>query len=101
MATDEVKKVLAEYSECETFSKWLKANKNIDRTPQECYAIMEYFRDYKHWIDMVTSQRMALFDCARNIVTHWNGCTDQMNQLFELYYTIKYGINPLPKGLDI
>ena len=101
MTTDKVKEVLAEYGECENYSKWLKANKGIDKTPEECYNMMEYFRDYKNWVDMVVPQRMALFDLARNIVMHWNGCTDQMNQLFELYYTIKYGINPLPKGLNI
>lgn len=101
MATDEVKDVLMELANCEAYSKWLKAEKGIDKTPEQCYDIMAYFGNYGNWADMVVPQRMALFDIAHNIVTHWNGCTDQMNQLFELYYTIKYGINPLPNGLKL
>ncbi len=46
MATDEVKEVLAEYSECETFSKWLKDNKGIDMTPEQCYSIRAFYDDY-------------------------------------------------------
>jgi len=99
--TDPVKEVLAEYSECETFSRWLKEHKGINMTPEECCKMFGYFKDYRHWADMVVPQRMALFDCARNIVTHWNGCMDQMNQLFELYYTIKHGINGLEDRLEL
>lgn len=95
MATDEVKDVLLDFSKYETFSKWLMNEKGVDMTPEQCYDMMTFFENYSNWSDMQTPQRMALFDIAHNIVVHWNGCTDQMNQLFELYYTIRYGINPL------
>ena len=93
---DEVKEVLIEFANCETYSKWLKNEKGIDMTPAQCYDMMTFFHDYGNWSEMNIPQRMALFDLAHNIVVHWSGCTDQMNQIFELYYTIRYGINPLP-----
>ena len=96
MASDEVREALIEFEEYANYSKYLLENKGVDMSIEKCYDMFHWFKDKTpDSIYKSNSTLWALWDIGHNIAIHWSGCTTQMDQLYELYYALKYGINKL------
>jgi len=94
----EMRDVLAEYSEYITFSNWLKNIKGVDLPPEKCYELVQKYTkysEYYHEPEGMNPTQTAIFNAAVNRATHFIGATSQIDELYELDYALRCGVNPV------
>lgn len=95
MSSNPVKDLLIELEDYQIYSKWLLENKGVSLTPEDCYKMVQWF---KGSCACVNPTQAAIFKSGHQIAKYMIFCTEQMDDLYELWYALKYGIKALPQN---
>lgn len=87
-----VKQALDELETYEKFQKFLKDEKGVDYTLDECYDIVQWFKNNK---PLLNPTQAVLFHYGHREALFFMGEYDQMDKIYELYYALKHGITPV------
>lgn len=94
MSSNPVKDLLIELEDYIIYSKWLLENKDANYTPEDCYRIVQWFKGDN---PCSNPTQAAIFRAGHQIAKYMIFCTEQMDDLYELWYSLKYGIKGLPE----
>ena len=94
MSSNPVKDLLIEFEDYQIYSKWLLENKGANYTPADCYRIVQWFKGDN---PCHNPTQAAIFRAGHQIAKYMIFCTEQMDDLYELWYGLKYGIKGLPE----
>lgn len=86
------KQALDEFETYKKFQKFLKNEKGVDCTLDKCYDIIQWFKNKE---PLLNPTQAVLFHYGRREALFFMGEYDQMDKIYELYYTLKYGITPV------
>lgn len=89
---DPAKKAIDELAEYTKFQKFLKNEKGVDYTLDQCYDIVQWFRDKEPILNPTQS---VLFHFGHREALFFMAEYDQMDRIYELYYALKHGIIPV------
>jgi len=101
MNTEELKEVINEAEEYVAFQKYLKDFKGADYTIEECYNMVQWFKNSNNIKTVLNPTQGVLFFFGHREAMFFMGEQDQMNKIYELYYALKHGIIPLGDKLQI
>lgn len=88
-----VKELIEEMENYEIFVKYLKDYKGYDYTVEQCYEMVQYFKDSENICDLNPTQDV-LFIYGNKEAKFFIGTNTQCNRIFELYHALKYGLSP-------
>ena len=89
-----VRNLLIELEDYEIYSKWLLENKGATYSPEDCYRIVQWFKGSN---PCANPTQAAIFKAGHQIAKYMIFCTEQMDDLYEIWYALKYGIRALPE----
>lgn len=92
MTEDPAKQALDELETYKKFQKFLKDEKGVNYTIDECYDIVQWFKGKEPILNPTQS---ILFHFGRREALFFIGEYDQMDRIYELYYALKHGIIPV------
>lgn len=90
-----VKNLLIELEDYQIYSKYLLDNKGVTMSPEDCYKMVQWFKDSNN--ETGSPSQAAIFKAGHQIATYMIFCTEQMDDLFEIYYALSHGLPALPK----
>lgn len=96
MSSNPVKDLLVELEDYIVYSKWLLENKGVETSPEACYKMVQWFKDANNETGSPT--QAAIFRAGHRIAKYMIFCTEQMDDLYELYYALSEGLHPLPEN---
>ena len=91
---NQVKELITEVENYELFVKYLKDNKGYDYTIEECYNMVQYFKDTSNARNLNIPQHL-IFMYGRKEADFFIAAPTQCERIFELYYILKHGLNPV------
>lgn len=97
---DDVKQAINELEEYVKFQKFIKEEKGGNYTVEECYNIVQWFKDGNNEVGLNPTNAI-LFHYGHREAIFFIGEPDQMDRIYELYYALKYGNIPLKDKLKI
>lgn len=95
MSDNPVKDLLIELEDYQIYSKWLLENKGVSLTPEDCYKIVQWFKGSN---PCANPTQAAVFKAGHQIAKYMIFCTEQMDDLYELWYVLNHGIKALPQN---
>ena len=91
----EIKDVLIELEDYMIYSKYLLEEKGVEMSPTECYKMVQWFKDSSN--DSGTNPTQStIFKYGHKIAMYMVFCTEQMYDLYEIYYALTHGMNAIP-----
>lgn len=95
MSNNPVKDLLIGLEDYIIYSKWLLENKCVQVTPEACYKMVQWFKDANNEAGSPT--QAAIFKAGHRIAKYMVFCTEQMDDLYEIYYALSKGLPALSK----
>lgn len=95
MSSNPVKDLLIELEDYMIYSKYLLDNKGVTMSAEDCYKMVQWFKDANNEAGSPT--QAAIFRAGHQIAKYMIFSTDQMYDLYELYYALSKGLPALPK----
>jgi len=89
---DPAKQALDELETYKKFQEFLKDEKGVDYTIDQCYDIVQWFKTKE---PLLNPTQAVLFHYGYREALFFMGEYDQMDKIYELYYALKYGITPV------
>ena len=89
---DPAKQALDELEAYKKFQKFLKDEKGVDYTIDECYDIIQWFKTKE---PLLNPTQAVLFHYGYREALFFMGEYDQMDKIYEHYYALKHGITPV------
>ena len=90
-----VKDLLIELEDYQIYSKYLLENKGVTMSPEDCYRMVQWFKDYHN--EAGSPSQIAIFKAGHQIAKYMIFCTEQMDDMYELYYALSNGLPALNK----
>jgi len=90
---DPAKQALMELKAYENFQKFLKDEKGVDYTIDQCYDIVQWFKGEEPTLN--PTQAILFHYGHREALFFMGDDYEQMNKIYELYYALKHGIIPI------
>ena len=95
MSSNPVQNLLIELEDYIIYSKYLLESKGVTMSPEDCYRMVQWFKGASNVTG--SPSQAAIFRAGHQIAKYMIFSTDQMYDLYEIYYVLSKGLSALPK----